>query len=302
MKLKPYTTAPFLAVLVYLLTICAGDVLAQLDATASGYLYAFGGIQLAAYIIPLVLYALLFGGVSFRNMRFALPTAVSTPLQLLLLFILLLGTSLISLLLKRLGIVSFDVGGYTGGTPGILALAVAAVIPAVCEEVLFRGVIMTSFEPCGISPAVIGSSLLFAFAHMSLEELVLYFFSGVVLAFSVYVSRSLLTAIVLHAIYNISTICFGNYLSGIAAHLESFSLLFILLLFGLWALVLIALTEGSRIYRIYAERALDSSYVPKRMSPAEKIKGNASVFLSVPFLLAALVYIAIVIFSMQDIA
>lgn len=302
MKLKPYTTAPFLAAFVYLLTICAENILAGIDATTDGYFYIFGGIQLAAYIIPLALYALLFGGLSFKRMRFSLPTGVSTPLQILLLLILLIGTSLISLVLKRLGIVSFEEGGYTGGTPSLLGLFIAAIVPAVCEEILFRGVIMSSFEPCGIFPAVIGSSLLFAFAHMSFEELLLYVFAGVVLAFSVYVSRSLITAIVLHAIYNVTTLCFGNYLSGIAAHLESFSLLFILLLFGLWVLVLIALTEGSRVYRVYAERALDSSYTPKKMTPAERIKGNASVFLSVPFLMAALVYIAIVIFSMQEIA
>lgn len=302
MKLKSYTTAPFLAALVYLLTICAGYILAGLDTTSGGYLYALGGVQLAAYAIPLLLYALLFGGISFRRMRLSLPTGVSFPLQLLLMLILLVGTSLLSMLLRRVGMVSSAGGGYMGASPSILALTVASVVPAVCEEILFRGVIMSSFEPCGTSPAIIGSSLLFAFAHMSFEELPLYFFAGVVLAFSVYISRSLFTAIILHAVYNICTLCFGDYLSGIAAHLESFSLLFIILFFGLWILVLIALSEGSRVYGIYAGRALDSSYTPKKMTRAERIKGNAAVYLSVPFLIASLIYIAIVIFSMQDIA
>lgn len=302
MKLKPYTTAPFLAALVYLLTICAGHFLSELDTTSEGYLYALGGIQFAAYALPLLLYGLLFGGIRFRRMRFSLPTAVSIPLQFLLLAVLLVGTSLLSMFLRRVGIIA-DAGEGSGGvsSPNILAIAVAAVIPAVCEEILFRGVIMSSFEECGISPAIIGSSLLFAFAHMSFEELPLYFFAGVVLAFAVYASRSLFTAIFLHAVYNVASLCLGDYLAGVAAHLESFSLLFIIMLFGLWILVLISLSEGARVYGIYSSRALDSSYTPKKMTRTEKIKGNAAVYLSVPFLIATLIYIAVVVFSMQNI-
>ena len=303
MKLKPYTTAPFLAALCYLMTVCAGYILAGLDTTANGYFYAFGGIQLAAYLLPLVLYALLFGGIPFRRMRFAMPTAVSIPLQILLAVILLVGTSLISMLLERVGIVSSESAGGTGiGTPSIVAIAVAAILPAALEEIIFRGVIMSSFEPCGVSPAIIGSSLLFAFAHMSFEKLPLYFFAGVILAFSAYVSRSIFVPIFLHAVYNIASLCLGDYLSGIAAHLESFSLLFILLVFTLWILVLIALSEGSRVYGVYAERELDSSYTPAKITRTERATGNVSVYFSVPFLLATLIFIAIVIFKMQDIA
>lgn len=300
MKLKPYTTAPFLAALVYLLTICAGYILSGLDTSADGYLYALGGIQLAAYALPLLLYGLLFGGIRPKRMRFAVPSAVSIPLQLLLLAILLIGTSLMSMLLHRIGIITdTGEGGATVSSAGFLPIAIAAIVPAVCEEILFRGVIMSSFEECGISPAIIGSSLLFAFAHMSFEELPIYFFAGVVLAFSAYISRSVFTAIFLHAVYNVASLCLSDYLYAIAAHLESFSLLFIIMFFTLLILVLISLSEGERVYGIYARRALDSSYTPKKMTRMEKVKGNAAVYLSVPFLLATLIYIAVVVFSMQ---
>ncbi len=303
MKLKPYTTAPFLAALVYLLTICAEQLLAGLDTTASGYFYAVGGIQLAAYALPLLLYALLFGGISVKRLRLAPPSAVSVPLQLLLLLILLVGTSLISMLLERVGIILPAASTGAGvGAPSAVSIVIAAVLPAICEELLFRGVIMSSFESVGISPAVIGSSLLFAFAHLSLERLPIYFFAGVVLALATYASRSLLVPVLLHAVYNLASLYLSDYMSGIAAHLESFSLLFIIMLFLLWILVLIALSEGSRIYGIYAARSYDSGYTPKRMSRAERIKGSVSVYFSVPFMLATLIFIAVVIFSMQDIA
>ncbi|MBR5539473.1 MAG: CPBP family intramembrane metalloprotease [Clostridia bacterium] len=300
MKLKPYTTVPFLAALVYLLTICAEQLLAGLDTSAKGYLYALCGIQFAAYALPLLLYGLLFGGIRPRRMRLAFPSAASIPLQFLLLAILLVGTSLTSMFLHRVGIITDTGAGSTAvSSVGFLAIVIAALVPAVCEEILFRGIIMSSFEECGVSPAIIGSSLLFAFAHMSFEELPVYFFAGVVLAFSAYVSRSVFTAIFLHAVYNVASLCFGDYLYAIAAHLESFSLLFIIMFFTLLILVLISLSEGERVYGIYARRALDSSYTPKKMTRIEKIKGNAAVYLSVPFLLATLIYIAVVVFSMQ---
>jgi hypothetical protein len=85
-------------------------------------------------------------------------------------------------------------------------------------------------------------------------------------------------------------------------HLESFSLLFIVILFLLWIFVVVALTEGSRVYRIYAEKNYDSGYTPKKLSGANRLKASAAVYFSLPFLLAVLIYIAIVVFSMQNIA
>lgn len=302
MKLKSYTAAPFLAALVYLLTLVSAPLLSAADMDVNAYLALSGGVQLLTYLLPLLLYGLLFGGLSVKRLRLHPPKAVSVPLLILLALILLLGTALLSMSLERVGLLSPAEDRYSGlGAPNMLLLAVLAILPAVLEELIFRGVILSSFEPCGTAPAIIGSALLFAFAHMSPERLPIYFFAGVVLAFSVYASRSLLAGVLLHALYNIATLVTGEYLSGIAAHLESFSLLFIVLLFLLWILVLLALSEGARVYGVYAERGLDSRYTPQKMTPAERLRGNVSVYFSMPFLLCTLLYIAVVIFSLQDI-
>lgn len=303
MKLKPYTAAPFLAALVYLLTLCAEQLIASLDMDVNAYLLTCGAIQLGTYLLPLLLYGLLFGGISARRMRLSLPTAVSVPSQLLLAVILLCGSALITMLSQRLGITEATASAATdSGAPTVLVLLVFAVLPAICEELVFRGVIMSAFEPCGTTPAIIGTSLLFAFAHMSFENLPLYFFCSAVLCFTTYISRSLFAAMVMHALYNIASLYLGGYLSGIATHLESFSLLFIVMLFVLWILVLITLSEGERVYRIYAERDLDSSYTPKKLTRAQRLKGSMSVCFSMPFLLCAMIYIAVVVLSLQDIA
>lgn len=302
MKLKPYTTAPILAVLVFLMILCAERILAGLDMDIELYLLTCGAVQAAAYFLPLALYGLLFGNISIKRMRFSLPTAVSVPSQILLAVILLLGSALVSMLSIRLGFASAgDTVSLGIGAPSISLLIVFAVVPAICEEIVFRGVIMSSFEGCGISPAVIGTSLLFAFAHMSIERFPVYFFSSVVLCFVVYVSRSIIAAIVIHSVYNIAALTMGDYLSGVASHLESFSLLFIVMLFLLWIFAVVALTEISRVYRSYAEKGLDSKYVPSKMTKAQKLRASASVYFSFPFLLAVMIYIAIVVFSMQEV-
>ena len=269
----------------------------------NAYLLTSGAIQLGTYLLPLLLYGLLFGGMSRGRMRLALPKAVSLPTVVLLTAILLLGSALISMFFQRVGITEPTVSTVTAsGAPGLLVLLVFAVIPAICEELVFRGVILSAFEPCGISPAIIGTSLLFAAAHMSLEKFPLYFFCSVVLCFVTYCSRSLFSAMLVHALYNASSLLLEKFLSGIAAHLESFSLLFILMLFSLWILVLIALSEGERVYRVYAKRNLGSEYTPKKLTHAQRIKGSASVYFSIPFLLCALIYIAVVVLSLQNIS
>lgn len=302
MKLKSYTAAPFLAALIYLLTLTAAPLLAGVDTGINGYLLISGGAQLLTYLLPVVLYGLLFG-ISVKRLRLQPPRAVSIPLLLLLALILVIGTSLLSMSLERVGLLPPTEDRYSGlGAPNALLVLVLAVLPAILEEIVFRGVILSSFEPCGTGPAIIGSALLFAFAHMSLEKLPIYFFAGVVLAFAVYASRSLVGGILLHALYNLTGLLLGEYLSGIAAHLESFSLLFILLLFLLFALVLFALSEGARVYGVYAEQALDSGYTPAKMSAAQRMKGRVSVYFSMPFLLCVLIFVAVAVFTMQDIA
>lgn len=302
MKLRSYTAAPFLAALIYLLSLTFAPLLAGVDTDINGYLLLSGGVQIATYLLPLVLYGLLFGGFSVKRLRLRMPRAVSLPLWILLALILLIGTSLLSMSLERVGILPPTADRYSGlGAPNALLVTVLAILPAILEELIFRGVILTSFEPCGTGPAIVGSALLFAFAHMSLEKLPIYFFAGVVLAFAVYASRSLLAGVLLHALYNLTGVLLGEYLSGIASHLESFSLLFILLLFILLLLVLFALSEGSRVYGVYAEQNLDSGYTPVKMTAAARMKGRASVYFSMPFLLCVLLFVAVMVFSLQDI-
>lgn len=76
------------------------------------------------------------------------------------------------------------------------------VTPAVCEELFFRGLILSGFRRVGLWPALIVSSLLFAIAHSSIYRLLPTLVLGLIIGYSTCRSRSMFTGITIHAINN----------------------------------------------------------------------------------------------------
>ncbi len=88
-----------------------------------------------------------------------------------------------------------------GGMP--LVLLAVAVVPAVCEELLFRGPILQGLSASlGRLSGVLISSFLFAVMHMSPARLFPQFALGVLLAALTLRTRSLLPAILVHVAHN----------------------------------------------------------------------------------------------------
>jgi sodium transport system permease protein len=80
---------------------------------------------------------------------------------------------------------------------------VLAVLPALCEEIAFRGFILTGLlRSCKPWSAVLLSSFLFALYPMNVFQLVPHFVFGVVLGLLVVRSGSVLPAMVFHLVYN----------------------------------------------------------------------------------------------------
>lgn len=100
------------------------------------------------------------------------------------------------------GLSMMEIGPW-GLVFGVVSACLAAPI---AEEILYRGVLYRSLHNrIPMAPAVIISSLIFALVHFyTLPSLIMVFSVGAVCALSYSASRSLLTAIVLHALYNAS--------------------------------------------------------------------------------------------------
>lgn len=79
---------------------------------------------------------------------------------------------------------------------------VVGIMPAVCEEALFRGFILSGLRPLGLTAAIGISALLFGLAHASIYRLLPTFFLGILLGIVVWRTGSLLCSITFHAINN----------------------------------------------------------------------------------------------------
>lgn len=88
----------------------------------------------------------------------------------------------------------------------LVALIVMAVLPAVVEELLFRGVILQGLMRFGPITAVIVSAMLFSLFHLSLSQTVYQFILGIIFAVLYLRTRNLTYPILLHFFNNAFTL------------------------------------------------------------------------------------------------
>ena len=94
----------------------------------------------------------------------------------------------------------------------LLTLFHVGVVPAICEETLYRGYVMSAFEKSwGIWPAIIISGLLFGLYHIQLSNLIPLATLGMIFAFITWISRSIIPAIVAHFVNNGGSVLMGTY-------------------------------------------------------------------------------------------
>lgn len=120
----------------------------------------------------------------------------------------------------------------TDGSVGasIRLILAYGLLPAFCEELVFRGILCVEHERHGILYASVVSALFFAFLHFDLTALPVYLFSGVLLSLVMYVTRSTIAAMVVHLGYNLFGIFVQAGLAGYCRSTGSIGLLVILLI------------------------------------------------------------------------
>ena len=80
----------------------------------------------------------------------------------------------------------------------LVALICIAVVPALVEEFMFRGVILRGYERMGRKVGVIMSGILFALLHMSLVNLPAIILLGIMISYIVQLSDSIITGMIYH--------------------------------------------------------------------------------------------------------
>lgn len=84
----------------------------------------------------------------------------------------------------------------------LLGLLVISLSPGICEEVLFRGMVMSSYDKLGKKKAIIISAILFGMFHFNLQNLVGPIFLGIIFGLIVYKTNSLFSTMIAHGVNN----------------------------------------------------------------------------------------------------
>lgn len=87
-----------------------------------------------------------------------------------------------------------------------LAVITMAAIPAICEEFLFRGAMMSALERYGTRHAFLVTSLLFALLHGSITGLPAQFLLGIVLCLVVFWTDSIYAGLIYHTVHNAAAV------------------------------------------------------------------------------------------------
>lgn len=88
----------------------------------------------------------------------------------------------------------------------MISVFYVAVLPGVCEEFLFRGAVLSSFEEEGTRRAMIASSLLFMLVHGTIAGAPTQFILGMILAFLVIWTDSIYAGLIYHTVHNTASI------------------------------------------------------------------------------------------------
>jgi len=114
-----------------------------------------------------------------------------------------------------------------------------AVVPAICEEFLFRGYLMQNIKQNNSKRfAIILSSLLFAIIHLNPIGFIQIFILGLYLGILFYTTRSIIPAILMHFLNNFITILSVNYYYGKQINITNIWFGSVILILGLIIMLL----------------------------------------------------------------
>ncbi|MBQ4117074.1 MAG: CPBP family intramembrane metalloprotease [Clostridia bacterium] len=146
---------------------------------------------------------------------------------------------------------TFTPSGNSQLTNIIYTIIAFAAVPAVTEEFIFRGIVLSDYSNYGVSTAIIMSGVMFSMLHFNLNQFLVYFFCGVVAAYAVYITQSLWAAILLHFVNNIYAIFFESILWDVIKSPNSL-IFFLFVIMTLFIVFLVLSFNGAETILYYA--------------------------------------------------
>jgi len=87
-------------------------------------------------------------------------------------------------------------------TPYWIMIIAVGILPAICEESVFRGVILSGYKKVGIWKSAVITGIFFGIMHMDLHQLFYATVTGIFFAYLVYYTNSIFSTMLSHFIIN----------------------------------------------------------------------------------------------------
>jgi len=172
-----------------------------------------------------------------------------------------------------------------------LILAYAAV-PAICEELIYRGILCKEFEKYNVLCGIVASALFFALLHFDFSQLPVYLFAGIFLALSMYATGSVVVPVIIHFFYNLMGLFGQSFLNAFYNITGSIGLFaFLIFILGMLGAALFC-AFASKSYRV---RALSSSIPDHPLLPHPgRLPSIIAEILLTPWSIAAICFYIVV--------
>ncbi len=291
----------FLVLATYLLLLLSRVIDATLLGRDSEYL-SIVLLQVMIFLIPGLLFCKLRGSTFTGRLRLTLPRPSHILLLISAVIALICGTLLISIYTGGMETLeqtftlydTFAAGSGDRFSEIAYLILAYAILPAVCEEFVFRGILCATLEERGLTPAIAYSALAFGMLHFELSHLPVYIFAGLLLCAVMYATGSLLSAILVHFLYNIFGLFGQPALTRFYVYTGSTELFsFLLTVLALIAMILFS-GEAGRLYRTRAKAAESAPYrvdLPRKELPSRVLRTMfcpAGILCMICYLLACL--------------
>lgn len=255
-------------------------------------------LELVIFALPAAVYLFIRRPFSPERLRITLPKTSHILLVISATLALICGGLLLSIIFGGMDSPQSSFSLYDtftsrsgGGMGEVLYKIIAyALLPALCEEFVYRSILSTELEDGGITRVLILGPLFFALLHFNLRLTPVYIYSGLVLTLVMYISRSAPTAAAVHFLYNLFGLFSQPYITTFYKTTGSLGL-FIVILTSLFLLSLILFcSQAARHFRMYSEKNISPGH-RVGLSPRESLIGALNVLRSPAAILCVLLFI-----------
>ena len=289
----PHITTPLLVLFVFAAMHLSRFVLTKAQNPTNLFL-SIALVQIMVLVLPCMLYYLLKGRKLSSPMFLTAPSPRHIGVTLSGALVLVVGSLFIKFFYRVSSEQSVSISGFfdrfsagEADPPFAGVLLSTVIIPAVCEELFFRGVVLAEYRTLGEGNAIVVSAVCFAMLHFSVSGFPIYLFIGLLLGVITSVSRSVLPAMLLHLLSNtLNVYTSDQFLKIIMQKNGAFFVGFLLaVLFGTALFLLLYNIE--HMYRRYAAEPPEGSLPPKSRTHLAKV------FLSPTFLVLTAVFLLV---------